>query len=315
MPDKIEKILKEIHVLLSGSPSANESGTEVIVNKKEVFLLLERLNYALLEIMDAYEVNELSKERAIQRVQKDAQKIIDDASRSAEEIYAASIIYSDDALNELRDAVNKTKKSIVKEYDALFKKIDSQIDLIGKNKDELHMQLADLSSGNEYLNIILDEKKRREKERERYNRVVDGEVQDDTRSRLSIKAEEAREGGTVKVEADDFDRRMSNSEVVVNVNTEHPAVKKAMMEEKLKNAESRVRQEKERRPQTDDRNTRERLLDEQLDLPPKKDGEYSAADFNLDDEYFKWKEDKDKTPISEDVDIKGTFLGRFFKSS
>ncbi|MBR5338287.1 MAG: hypothetical protein IK152_09910 [Lachnospiraceae bacterium] len=313
MPDKIEKILKEIHVLLSGCPSANESGSEVIVNKKEVFMLLERLNYALLEIMDAYEVNELSKERAIQRVQKDAQKIIDDASKSAEEIYAASIIYSDDALNELRDTVNKSRKNVMKEYEAMLKKIDSQVELIGKNRDELHMQLADLSSGNEYLNIIIDEKKRREKERERYNKVVDGEIQDDTKSRLSMKAEESRDGGTIKVEIDDYERRMSNSEVVVNVNTDHPAFKKALEEEKMQNAESSTRMDESRK--AEDRSERERLLDEQLDLPPKKDGEYSAADFNLDDEYFKWKEDREKPPLNEDVDIKGTFLGRFFKSS
>ena len=313
MPDKIEKILKEIHVLLSGSPAYNDSETEVIVNKKEVFRLLEKLNYALLEVMDAYEINELSKERAIQRVQKDAQKIIDDASKSAEEIYAASIIYSDDALNELRDTVSKAKKNIVKEYEAMFSRIDSQIDLIGKNKDELHMQLTDLSSGNEYLNIILDEKKRREKERERYNKVVDGEVQDDTRSRLSMKAEEARDGRTV-IEQDDYERRINNTEVEVKVNVDHPAVKKALMEEKMKNAESRIRQDTARQTEADSRSEREKLLDDQLDLPPKKDGEYSAADFNL-DEYFKWQADKDKPDINEDVDIKGTFLGRFFKSS
>ena len=279
MPDKIEKILKEIHVLLSGSPAYEGSSTDVIVDKKQVFRLLEKLNYALLEIMDAYEVNELSKERAISKVQKDAQKIIDDASKNAEEIYAASLIYTDDALNELRDTMNKTRKNIVKEYEAMFAKLDSQIELIGKNKDELHMQLADLSSGNEYLNIIIDEKKRREKERDRYNKVVDGETQDETESRLSIKAKEARE---------------TKSDVVVNVNTNHPAFKKNPAES---------------------RSERERLLDEQLELPPKKDGEYSASDFNLDDEYFKWQEDKDKPPISDDVDIKGTFLGKFFKSS
>lgn len=279
MPDKIEKILKEIHVLLSGSPAYEGSSTDVIVDKKQVFRLLEKLNYALLEIMDAYEVNELSKERAISKVQKDAQKIIDDASKNAEEIYAASLIYTDDALNELRDTMNKTRKNIVKEYEAMFNKIDSQIDLISKNKDELHMQLADLSSGNEYLNIIIDEKKRREKERDRYNKVVDGETRDETESRLTIKAKEARE---------------NKSDVVVNVNTNHPAFKKNPPES---------------------RDERERLLDEQLELPPKKDGEYSASDFNLDDEYFKWQEDKDKSPISDDVDIKGTFLGKFFKSS
>ena len=288
MPDKIEKILKEIHVLLSGSPAYEGSSTDVIVDKKQVFRLLEKLNYALLEVMDAYEVNELSKERAISKVQKDAQKIIDDASKNAEEIYAASLIYTDDALNELRDTMNKTKKNIVREYDAMFAKIDSQIDLISKNKDELHMQLADLSSGNEYLNIIIDEKKRREKERDRYNKVVDGETKDETESRLTIKAKEARE---------------NKSNVVVNVNTNHPAFKNSSATSREENAGN------------GSRNERERLLDEQLELPPKKDGEYSASDFNLDDEYFKWQEDKGKSPISDDVDIKGTFLGKFFKSS
>ena len=46
-----------------------------------------------------------------------------------------------------------------------------------------------------------------------------------------------------------------------------------------------------------------------------KKNKFRGLDFNLDDEYFKWQEDKGKSPISDDVDIKGTFLGKFFKSS
>lgn len=263
MPDNIEKILRAIHILLSNSESYNGSETEVIVDKKKIFKELEKLNYAVMEVMETYEVNELSKEKAINRVQKDAQKIIDDASKSAEEIYAAALIYTDDALNELRDVMNKTRTAMNKEYNKIFGKMDSQIELIGKNRDELHMQLADLSSGNEYLNIIIDEKKRREKERERYSKVSDN----------------TPVAGTVK------EKTKGNSDVVINVNTSHPAFKSSSSEEDLP----------------------------QEDIPSEKEGVYKASDFDLDGEYFEWQEGSEKTEIKEDVDIKGTFLGRFFK--
>ncbi|MBE6014998.1 MAG: hypothetical protein E7241_06500 [Lachnospiraceae bacterium] len=264
MPDNIEKILRAIHILLSNSESYNGSETEVIVDKKKIFKELEKLNYAVMEVMETYEVNELSKEKAINRVQKDAQKIIDDASKSAEEIYAAALIYTDDALNELRDVMNKTRAAMNKEYNKIFGKMDSQIELIGKNRDELHMQLADLSSGNEYLNIIVDEKKRREKEKERYNKVSD--------KAPAVEPVKERDKGS--------------SDVVINVNTSHPAFKKSSVEGEEISSE---------------------------DMPPEKDGVYKASDFDLDGEYFKWQEGSEKPEIKEDVDIKGTFLGRFFK--
>ena len=52
MPDNIEKILRELHILLSNSESYNGSETDVIVNKRAVFDQLEKLNYAVMEVMD-----------------------------------------------------------------------------------------------------------------------------------------------------------------------------------------------------------------------------------------------------------------------
>ena len=110
MPDKIEKILKQIHLIFANGEPYKGSATDVVVNKKEVFELLEKLNYAVLEVMDAYEINELSKEQAIHRVQKDAQKIIDDASKSAEEIYnnvTSSLVKGRTNVVLMHDASNK----------------------------------------------------------------------------------------------------------------------------------------------------------------------------------------------------------------
>lgn len=271
MPDKIEKILKEIHLLFAKADSFENSETQIIVNKKDVFRLLEKLNYAVMEVMDQYQVNERSKEQAISKIQKEAQGIIDDASKSAEQIYAASIIYTDDALIELRDMVRKTRDSIEKEYKSMFASIDSQIDTISKNKDELHRQLSELSSGNEYINIIQEEQKRRNKERDKYNRVENGEHQDNTESRLVQYAKKAIEakGEEGYNEPDDFEKRMAsaNAEAVITVNTNHPAIKKLQAEQE-----------------------------------------------ELDKEYFQWQEEKSNpTNTEQEVDVKNTFLGRFFK--
>lgn len=271
MPDKIEKILKEIHLLFAKADSFENSETQIIVNKKDVFRLLEKLNYAVMEVMDQYQVNERSKEQAISKIQKEAQGIIDDASKSAEQIYAASIIYTDDALIELRDMVRKTRDSIEKEYKSMFASIDSQIDTISKNKDELHRQLSELSSGNEYINIIQEEQKRRNKERDKYNRVENGEHQDNTESRLVQYAKKAIEakGEEGYNEPDDFEKRMAsaNAEAVITVNTNHPAIKKLQAEQE-----------------------------------------------ELDKEYFQWQEEKSNpTNTEQEVDVKSTFLGRFFK--
>lgn len=271
MPDKIEKILKEIHLLFAKADSFENSETQIIVNKKDVFRLLEKLNYAVMEVMDQYQVNERSKEQAISKIQKEAQGIIDDASKSAEQIYAASIIYTDDALIELRDMVRKTRDSIEREYKSMFASIDSQIDTISKNKDELHRQLSELSSGNEYINIIQEEQKRRNKERDKYNRVENGEHQDNTESRLVQYAKKAIEakGEEGYNEPDDFEKRMAsaNAEAVITVNTNHPAIKKLQAEQE-----------------------------------------------ELDKEYFQWQEEKSNpTNTEQEVDVKNTFLGRFFK--
>lgn len=301
MPDKIEKILKQIHLMFAKGEPYKGSTTDVVVNKKEVFELLEHLNYAILEVMDAYEINELSKEQAIHRVQKDAQKIIDDASKSAEEIYAASIIYTDDALVELRDMVKKTKASLVKEYENMINKIDSQVEMINKNKDELHMQLADLSSGNEYLNIILDEKKRREKERNKYNRVENGENVDNTESRLTQYAKKARaEKGEVNI-PDEFERRMSNPEVVINVNTNHPAFRNNNPD--LDEDEGVIETE----DKVDGIETKE-ITAEMETVEEKTQKPMTALEL-----YRSKNQEKQENKSEGNVDPKSTFLGKFLK--
>ena len=65
--DKVEHILKNIHLLFSRSQIYDESGQWIIVEKSQFFDLLEELNLAIYEVMDQYEAttqkHELAKRR------------------------------------------------------------------------------------------------------------------------------------------------------------------------------------------------------------------------------------------------------------
>ena len=279
MPDNIERILRDIHKLFAESEEYEGSESRIIVDKKRVFAMLERLNYAVMEVMDKYEVNERSKELAINKVQKEAQQIIDDASKSAEQIYAASIIYTDDALLELRDLVRKTQDNIDKEYKDIIGRIDKQVEMINKNKDELHAQLSELSGGNEYLNIIVEEQKRRGKDRDKYNKVENGETKDNTQSRLVQYANNHTASRNTDTLGDDRDNREITSnkpELVINVNTNHPAIKK-MQEKELEAAAKEL-----------------------------------EANYDLDKEYFEWQDSENEDSKEADSSSKKGGLRAFF---
>ena len=116
MPEKIEEILKAIHVLFSKCDSYNNSPDRIILSKRDMFDLLEKLNYAVVEVMDQYEATTRSKEKAKQQMEKMGQDIIADASSKAEDVYAASMLYTDEALNDLYGIIKESKENMQDEY-------------------------------------------------------------------------------------------------------------------------------------------------------------------------------------------------------
>ena len=218
MPDKIEQIFKEIHLLFARGEKYSDSEDEVIINKKEMFGLLEELNYALLETMDMYEMNEVKKEQAKHKIEAEGQKIMDEATRSAEEIYAASIMYTDDALVDLKRIMRNAKDNILHEYNVIADRIDKQIKQINDNKDELNMQLQELSYGKDYLRIMQEERKRKAKEMEARN--------------SNTKSADSKNISSDYISDDSvYEEEFIKPDIVINVNTSHPAFKNSGNEE------------------------------------------------------------------------------------
>ena len=154
MPEKIEEILRAIHVLFSKGEMYHESPDKVVLSKREMFALLEQLNYAVVEVMDRYEATTRSKEKARKEWEAESQKIVQAANREAEDIYAASILYTDGALNEFTNIVDNTRQRLRDEYAYFEECMNQQLEQVRSNQAELLERLQLLAQNKKYLDII-----------------------------------------------------------------------------------------------------------------------------------------------------------------
>ena len=96
------------------------------------------------KIMDEYELTQQSRDRAQREFQKKGDEIIWDASRKAEDIYAASIMYTGEALRGVNDVIDETNVAISKIYTEMTKKLKEQEKIIKGNQLKLASELQDL---------------------------------------------------------------------------------------------------------------------------------------------------------------------------
>lgn len=163
--DNIEKILRSLHVLLSKSEPYQKDTTKVVVDKQEMLSLLSELNKSMYDVMDEYELTTQSRDRAEREFQKKGDKIVWDASRKAEDVYAASVMYTDEALHSVQDIMKEARESFQKIYEDMDKRLGEQAKLVQANQTELKGQLSDLLDSEKYLKLIEERNKEIEKEK------------------------------------------------------------------------------------------------------------------------------------------------------
>ena len=133
--DKTEKVLRDLHILLSKSEPYAKEPSKVIVDKQQMLDLLSDLNKSIYDIMDEYEMTQRSRDRAEREFRKKGDQIVWDASRKAEDIYAASVMYTDEALNRIQEIMRESDAKVK----AIYKTVDEQlkqIEEISKKKDD-----------------------------------------------------------------------------------------------------------------------------------------------------------------------------------
>lgn len=163
--DKTEKVLREIHIMLSKAEPYKPEPSRVIINKQQMIDLLAELNKCIYAMQDEYELTEQSRSHAEREFRKKGDQIVWDASRKAEDVYAASVIYTDEALSRVRDIINDTNESLEKLCKNMKDKIAEQEKIVKTNQYELKGQLQDLSDTEKYLKIIDDRNKEIERQK------------------------------------------------------------------------------------------------------------------------------------------------------
>ena len=163
--DKLERVLRDIHVLISRSELYDNSGEKIIVEKKKMFEHLNHLNACIYEMMDEYEVTQQSHDKAEREAKRKGDEIVFRASRNAEDVYAAAVLYTDDALCRVQNIMKDTTETI----EGILKKTQSQMDerkaIIKENQLELKSQLQDMVDTEKYLKLIEARNKELEAER------------------------------------------------------------------------------------------------------------------------------------------------------
>lgn len=163
--DKIEHILKNIHLLFSSSKPYDSEEKWIIVEKAQVFELLQQLNLAVYEAMDQYEVTSQRHELAERRCEKRGEEIIQKASRHADDIYAASIMYTDDAINRICHIMEDANNSVQKIFREVNTEMQEERERVRHNQLELTSQLQDFADTNKYIKLIEEINKKLERER------------------------------------------------------------------------------------------------------------------------------------------------------
>ncbi len=157
--DKLERILRELHIMVSRAPVSDIHEDYVLVPKKEIQKELGNLSQTVREMMDEYEVTEQGRNRGELEAEKLRMEIIRDANQQAEDIYAASVIYSEDALGRIQLIMDQAEMASKEVLKRLNREMEEEKRVVRSNQLELITQLTDLKDTAKYMKII-DERNR-----------------------------------------------------------------------------------------------------------------------------------------------------------
>lgn len=152
--DKLERILRELHVMLSRAPASEINEEYVMIPKKEMQKELGNLSQAVREMMDEYEATEQGRNRGELEAEKHRMEIIRDANQQAQDIYAASVLYSEDALGRIQVIMDEAEMSAREVLKRLNREMEEEKRIVRSNQLELITQLEDMKDTAKYMKLI-----------------------------------------------------------------------------------------------------------------------------------------------------------------
>lgn len=161
MSDKLEQAMKKIHIYLANCKESAYSSEDLIVSKKRIFSLLEELNYAVYDAMEEYEVTVAARDRGIAQAERMATDIKHDAMLRADEIHASALLFTQEAIFDLKKAMGEMHNSIRKEYEMMLMNYEERLNYLEQDSMEVLSQLQSKADARIYLHMVEDIKAKR----------------------------------------------------------------------------------------------------------------------------------------------------------
>lgn len=170
--DKLERILREMHIMVSRGQTSELNEEYVLIHKKEMQKLLSNMSQTVSEMMEHYELTEEGRNRAQLGAEKQRMEIIRDANHQAQDIYAASVIYSEDALGRIQNIIDEAEKSAREILSRLNREMEAEKRSVRSNQLELITQLEDLKDSSKYMRLIEERNREIAKERLKKQEII-----------------------------------------------------------------------------------------------------------------------------------------------
>mgnify|MGYP000124635573 CR=1 FL=1 len=182
---KAKRLLDRLENMVNEGQTASFSNEKVTVNKSDVLEIIEDLRKTIdIELKHYHEVTD-KRGKIIKDAKKDAEEIIVDAEqsasrirmskpnpialqrevrnlpkqdkmalRTANEIYASAIIYTNEMLMEINETVRNAYNMISTETDRVLDSLRQKSEVIEKDKNELMEGLMDMKKQERYADIL-----------------------------------------------------------------------------------------------------------------------------------------------------------------
>lgn len=163
--DKTEQVLRDIYILLSQCEVYDKETSRIIVNKTELLKLLKNLNTSIYGIMEEYEMTQRSRDAAERKIRKQSEEIVADATHKAEDVYAASVLYTDEALQRVQGIMQEATDSVKEIYDKMNQQLQREKETVHRDQYELKGLLEGMADSNKYLRLIEDRNRQIQKDK------------------------------------------------------------------------------------------------------------------------------------------------------
>ena len=204
MSDKLEQAMKKIHIYLANCKESAYSSEDLIVSKKRIFSLLEELNYAVYDAMEEYEVTVAARDRGIAQAERLAADIKHEALDRADEIHASSLLYTQEAISDLKNAMEYMHEKVRMEYEMIMMNFEERLHYLEQDSMEVLSQLQSKADAKIYLHMLEDIKAKR--------KTMPEDIEPELSHSKNVGS--AASSDTYEVPADEFESKLASAIVV-----------------------------------------------------------------------------------------------------